>query len=130
LAATQAGFVFVPKPRNAHVIVSRWPSLAEFSAHVFVQDKTYHVQILSPYQICLCMLLDLSQTLTVSEDEEAPEPEKVSLFLLKKINVRLSSLLTTSILQSGIHWILPGCAIPGYKWSFMSCQRAAPFVLV
>jgi hypothetical protein len=51
------------------------------------------MQILSPYQICLCMLLDLSQSLATHE-EQGTASEKVSLFLLKKINVRTFWLLT------------------------------------
>jgi hypothetical protein len=49
------------------------------------------LQILTPFRICLCMLLDLSQ----SEDSyqaNLKSSEQLALFMLKKINVRLCRL--------------------------------------
>ena len=49
------------------------------------------LQILTPYRICLCMLLDLSHT----EAQYTSDPatiDKVSAALLKKITVRLTEL--------------------------------------
>jgi hypothetical protein len=52
--------------------------------------QLHRVQILTPFRICLCMLLDQSQSEPAHQDDPNTS-EQVAHFMLKKINVRVNS---------------------------------------
>lgn len=56
------------------------------TVELLLASRLNHMQVLTPYRICLCMLLDQGQS--DPHEEESKVSEQLALFMLKKINVR------------------------------------------